>query len=84
MKPKMRRLPVLISTVAAIPEVSGIARPSTPIVAASGSSMTGNTRFWVRWAPANAELRVRADQRQLLGRRGGADRGSHRIEQLQS
>jgi hypothetical protein len=56
MNSRIRRLPVLISTVAAMPGVSGTGRPSMPIVAASGSSVTGKTRFWVRWAPANAEL----------------------------
>ena len=45
----------MISTVAAMPEVSGRATPSTMMVETSGSSSTANTRFWVRSAPAKPD-----------------------------
>ena len=50
-----RREPVLISTVAAMPDDNGRSTPSTRIVDASGSSSTANTRFCVRSPPAKPE-----------------------------
>lgn len=46
----MRRLPVLTSTVTAMPGESGMGLPSTLMMVTSGRMVTGNTRFCMRWA----------------------------------
>ena len=54
----MRRLPVLISTVVAMPACSGMFVPSMPISVVSGFRVTGNTRFCVRCAVPDCVLLV--------------------------